>query len=66
MYTYEYDDYYKILPSINEWSNCAERIKDGKKVQEGFSYTSSNNTEWMSIEMLQEWIKKNKEKIGKI
>ena len=65
-HTYEYGGYYKILPSINEWSSCEERIKDGKKVQEGFSYTSSNNTEWMSIEMLQEWIKKNKEKIGKI
>ena len=65
-HTYEYGGYYKILPSINEWSSCEERIKDGKKVQEGFSYTSSNNTEWMSIETLQEWIKKNKDKIGKI
>ena len=30
-YTYEYDDYYKILPSINSWSKCSKRIGKGKK-----------------------------------
>ena len=25
-YTYEYSDYFKILPSINEWHNDEERI----------------------------------------
>jgi len=65
-YTYEFDDYYKILPVINEWSSCKKRIKDGKKVADGFSYTSDNNKEWMSIEILQQWIKENKNKIGNI
>jgi UDP-N-acetylglucosamine 4,6-dehydratase/5-epimerase len=65
-YTYEYDDYYKILPVINEWSNSKERIKDGKKVDEGFCYTSDNNSEWMTVEDLQKWIENNKDKIGKI
>jgi len=63
-YTYEYDDYYKILPVINEWSNCKKRINNGKKVAEDFSYTSDNNTEWMSHELLQNWVKSNKNKIG--
>jgi len=65
-YTYEYDDYFKILPSIHDWSQDPIRINDGKKVPEGFQYSSDNNREWMSIETLQEWIDTNKEKIGKI
>ena len=30
-YTYEYDDYYKILPAINDWHLDKQRIKRGKK-----------------------------------
>ena len=65
-YTYEYSQYYKILPVINDWSNSLVRIKDGVKVKEGFSYCSDNNTEWMSQAQLKEWIKANREEIGKI
>ena len=28
--TYLYDDYYKTLPSINEWGMDKSRTKDGK------------------------------------
>ena len=66
IYTYEYNDYYKILPSINNWSSSKKLIKDGKIVEKSFSYTSDNNKEWMSKEDLQKWIKDNKNKIGKI
>jgi UDP-N-acetylglucosamine 4,6-dehydratase (inverting) len=65
-YTYEYPDHFKILPAINNWGASKERIKDGIKVEEGFSYTSNNNTEWQSIEDLQTWIAANHMKIGKI
>ena len=65
-YTYEYDNYYKILPVINEWDTSKERIKDGKKVPEGFCYTSDNNHDWMTEETLKRWIENNREKIGKI
>ncbi len=41
-------------------------IKNGKKVEDGFCYTSDNNKEWMSIESLQDWIYNNRNKIGKI
>tara|TARA_A100000164_G_scaffold370904_1_gene397753 strand:+ start:114 stop:1112 length:999 start_codon:yes stop_codon:yes gene_type:complete len=64
--TYEYNDYYKILPSINEWGSDLNRIKDGKIVDEGFVYSSENNKDYMTIEDLQKWISKNSEKIGKI
>jgi len=62
--TYEYDDYFKILPAINNWSADKKRIKHGKLVPEGFSYTSNNNSDWMSKEALKDWIEINKDYIG--
>ncbi|HFO6595790.1 TPA: polysaccharide biosynthesis protein, partial [Escherichia coli] len=65
-YTYEYPEHFKILPAIHNWCNSPERIKDGKKVPEGFVYESDTNTEWMSIEELCQWIEDNREKVGNI
>jgi UDP-N-acetylglucosamine 4,6-dehydratase/5-epimerase len=65
-YTYEYPEHFKILPVINNWSADAARIKDGKKVPEGFVYSSDNNTEWMGIDELRTWIDVNRAKIGSI
>jgi UDP-N-acetylglucosamine 4,6-dehydratase (inverting) len=65
-YTYEYPGYFKILPAINNWSTSKERIKDGKNVEQGFSYTSDNNSDWMSVETLQAWNSDNYDKLGKI
>ncbi len=62
--TYEFEGYFKILPAINGWANDPNRIKNGKKVAEGFTYTSDNNLEWMTIDELSEWIKENKSAIG--
>ena len=65
-YTYEYEHHYKILPAIHNWSNCANRIKNGKKVSEDFSYTSDSNSEWMTKAELQAWIRDNAAKVGNI
>ncbi|MGB3877726.1 MAG: UDP-N-acetylglucosamine 4,6-dehydratase (inverting) [Shinella zoogloeoides] len=65
-YTYEYPEHFKILPAIHNWHTTGERIKDGVRVPEGFSYTSDNNREWMSVEALQAWIRDNQAKIGAI
>ena len=65
-FTYEYPAHFKILPSINEWATSSERIKNGKKVTEGFIYSSDNNDKWMSIKELQAWIANSSDKIGKI
>jgi FlaA1/EpsC-like NDP-sugar epimerase len=64
--TFEYDDYYKILPVINNWSDDVNRIKGGIKVDKDFSYDSSTNTSWMSVAALQDWIKRNAHKLGKL
>lgn len=65
-HTYEYAEHFKILPAIHAWDKDASRIKDGRKVPEGFCYTSDNNKDWMSISQLQTWIRNNQHKIGKI
>ena len=65
-HTFEYDGYYKILPAIHGWSSDKNRIKHGKKVDDNFTYTSNNNTEWMTIDDLKMWIEHNKDYIGAI
>jgi FlaA1/EpsC-like NDP-sugar epimerase len=64
--TYEYEEHYKILPMIHGWSLDASRIKDGTKVADGFTYTSENNVNWMTVEDLRGWIDSNKSKVGSI
>lgn len=66
LYTYEYDEHFKVLPAIHSWNLDGKRIKDGRKVPEGFSYTSDNNQEWMTPAQLRGWISENREKIGTI
>tara|TARA_B110000027_G_scaffold67412_1_gene72052 strand:- start:993 stop:1994 length:1002 start_codon:yes stop_codon:yes gene_type:complete len=65
-YTYEYSDYFKILPQINDWNKGKGRIKKGVKVVSGFNYSSDKNSEWMTKTDLQSWIEVNKNFIGKI
>ena len=64
--TYEYSGYYKILPQIDNWGSDNLRIKGGKKISEGFIYSSENNSEWMTKSELQKWIDENQKYIGKI
>lgn len=66
LYTYEYKEHFKILPAINNWSTDVARIGDGVKVPEGFMYASDNNTDWMSVDTLRQWMAANAEKIGNI
>lgn len=62
--TYEYGDYYKILPTINTWDPSADMIKGGTPVAEGFTYTSDTNREWMSVPELQAWVQQELGKPG--
>jgi UDP-N-acetylglucosamine 4,6-dehydratase (inverting) len=62
--TYEYPEHFKILPAIHNWSADPIRIKDGKKVPEGFIYASDTNAEWMDVGVLRAWIDQNRARIG--
>ncbi len=64
LYTYEYDDYYKILPAIHDWCRDPLRINCGVRVSEDFVYSSDKNSDWMSIETLRVWIDLNRRQIG--
>lgn len=56
MTTYEYDKHFIVYPQMT-WNNKQKPDLSGKKVPEGFSYTSGNNTEWLSVEELRELVK---------
>jgi UDP-N-acetylglucosamine 4,6-dehydratase/5-epimerase len=60
-YTYEYADYYKILPAIHNWSSDPARINDGRLVAPDFTYASDTNREWMSVPALRAWIEAHRE-----
>lgn len=66
LFTYEYPQHFKILPQICEWGQTEKMIKGGKLVPEGFSYTSDNNKEWLSVAELRKWIESNKAKVGNL
>ena len=65
-FTYEYQDYFKILPQINNWYLTESRIKNGKLVDPDFFYDSGTNEEWMAESELKHWLDKNRESIGNI
>lgn len=65
-FTFEYPDYYKILPAIYSWDKDEARIKDGKKVSLGFSYSSDTNDEWMTSDHLRLWINANQPTKGSL
>lgn len=56
MTTYEYDKHFIVYPQM-VWNNRQQPIPGGKKVEEGFSYSSGNNTEWLTVEEIKELLK---------
>ena len=57
--TYEYKDYFKILPQINNWAKDKRRTKNGKKVREDFIYSSDTNSDWMTKNQFMKWLNTN-------
>ena len=54
--TYEYDKHFIVYPQM-VWSESRRAVPTGKRVPEGFSYSSGNNTEWLSVEQIRELLK---------
>ena len=52
-YTYEYDKHFIIYPQM-VWSEKKKAVPTGKKVPEGFSYSSGNNSEWLTVEQIRD------------
>jgi UDP-N-acetylglucosamine 4,6-dehydratase len=60
-FTYEYADYFKIIPAINHWSSIIDQIGSGKLVSPNFVYASDSNTEWMSRQQVSTWLDANQQ-----
>ena len=56
MTTYEYDKHFIVYPQM-VFQERATVLPGGKKVPEGFSYSSGNNTEWLTVEEIRELLK---------
>lgn len=56
MTTYEYDKHFIVYPQM-VWSDTKKPEPTGKKVAEGFSYSSDNNTEWLTSDEIKELLK---------
>ncbi len=54
--TYEYDKHFIVYPQVT-WNDKQKINTSGKKVAEGFSYSSDNNTQWLSVEEIRELLK---------
>ena len=50
--TIEFDDHFVIEPSNPSWSRQADWIGKGISCPDGFSYSSDNNTDWLTREQL--------------
>lgn len=55
--TYEYDDHYIIYPQFDWWDFEKHFKQGGKKVREGFRYSSDLNGWWLSVEDLRRLLK---------
>ena len=55
--TYEYDKHFIIYPNY-VWADVNDYLlQGGKSVEEGFEYNSGTNSEWLSVEQLQNEIR---------
>ncbi len=52
-HTYEYENHFVIYPNYIWWGKD-KLFPGGRKVKQGFEYSSGNNTEWLSVEQLRE------------
>lgn len=61
--TYEYDGFFVIQPTIKMWTTeSTEKYagQDGKRVAEGFSYSSDVNDDWFDVPQLAEMLNHTK------
>lgn len=55
--TLEFNNHYIIQPSFCSWTNEAPNYRElGTPCDEGFSYSSDNNSQWLSVEQLRKLV----------
>ena len=48
----------------NNWAVDKKRIENGKRVKNGFIYSSDTNSNWMNKNQFMKWFIANKDNIG--
>lgn len=61
MHTYEYEKHFIIYPNYNWW-NTSAIISGGKLVEPEFEYSSGTNSQWLTIENIQQLLKMDLDK----
>lgn len=56
--TYEFDKHYIIYPYFEWWDESRNDRSGGKLVEDGFEYSSANNSQWLSVEQIRKQLKK--------
>lgn len=56
-FTYDYGDYFIIYPNFDWWDFKKHFTKGGKRVAEGFRYSSDSNSQWLSISEIKKRLK---------
>ena len=54
-HTLEFDEYFIIEPEYDWWNK--KTYPEGKKLKDGFVYSSDNNSEWLSVEEMRKKLK---------
>ena len=65
--TYEFKDYYVIIPAIFNKSKFKQFLKKSKKVKNNFVYSSNTNTKWLTQNKFKKWLTdfiKNQDKLS--
>lgn len=55
--TYDYGDHYIIYPNFEWWDTKKHLKKGGKKVREGFRYSSDDNQQWLNLKKIQKGLR---------
>mgnify|MGYP001250862737 CR=1 FL=1 len=59
LYTYDFKNHFKILPTINNNKQFYKIKKNHNHVAEDFSYVSNKNSKWLKSLEIRKWIKNN-------
>lgn len=58
MFTYDYGDHYIIYPNFDWWDTEKYLKRGGSKVEEGFRYSSDNNSQWLDTKEMTKRLEK--------
>lgn len=62
-HTREYEDHFRIIPEFMNWEASKNYGNDGKKLPEGFVYSSDKNDWWLTEKELLEYVKQYEQEL---